>query len=94
MFTCLKKSFVLFCFLTKLAYNQAWWYRPVIIALERTGQENHKFQASQGYIIEALSQKKIMYVILISKSLNRKISKPIYDSFSVCQSCRALFKYS
>jgi hypothetical protein len=31
-------------------YHQAWWHAPVIPALRRLRQEDHKFEASLGYI--------------------------------------------
>jgi hypothetical protein len=30
----------------------AWWFTPVISAFRRLRQENHKFEASLGYISE------------------------------------------
>jgi hypothetical protein len=41
----------------KLNENQEWWYMPVISTLGRKRQEDHKFKASLGYVVEPCLKK-------------------------------------
>jgi hypothetical protein len=35
-----------------MAYNQVWWYLPVIPALGRLRQEDLQFETSLGYVVK------------------------------------------
>jgi hypothetical protein len=34
-------------------WSWAWWFMPVILALERLRQENHEFESILGYIVSS-----------------------------------------
>jgi hypothetical protein len=38
--------------------SQTWWHMPIIPALGRLKQEDHKFEASLGYIVRSCLKKK------------------------------------
>jgi hypothetical protein len=52
----------------KKLINQAWWHTPVIPALRRLRQKDHKFEASLCYIAK-LCFKKPNIIIIISKMI-------------------------
>jgi hypothetical protein len=45
-------------FNTKVSLSQAWWHTPLIPALRRLKQKDHKFEASLGYIARPSLKKK------------------------------------
>jgi hypothetical protein len=42
-------SFKIISHATKPYWGQVWWLKPVISALRRLRQEDHKFEVSLGY---------------------------------------------
>jgi hypothetical protein len=49
---------------TNLYIKWAWWYIPIIPALRRPGQEDHKLEASLGYIVRACLKNKYIYFFI------------------------------